>query len=227
MTDDDRRFRAAIFDLDGLLVDSEPLWQRAEIECFGAVGVPLTVEQARETIGLRSDVVVRRRYEEFGWDVAKHPLVTVESRIVDRVVELLATTAHPMPGALEALDLFSARGLRLGLASSSRMVVIEAALRALGLGERFEAVHSGEFETLGKPDPGVYLTTARLLELPSSGCLAIEDSVAGLEAAKAAGMGCIMVPDPHVTRFADLSAADLVLSSLTELELRLGSIFQG
>ena len=217
MSTQGRRFRAAIFDLDGLLVDSEPLWQQAEIECFGAVGVPLTREQARETVGLRSDAVVAQRFREFGWDAGEHPLETVEKRIVDRVVELLGESAQPMPGALEALDLVENLGLRLALASSSRRNVIDAALQALGIADRFEVVHSGAQERFGKPHPAVYRTTARMLDLPPGRCVAFEDSLAGLEAARAAGMACVVVPDGSIAGHTDLRAADLVLSSLSGL----------
>ncbi len=212
-----RSFRAAIFDLDGLLVDSEPLWQRAEIECFGAVGVRLTQAEAESTIGLRSDEVVRRRFDEFGWDESLHPLEVVEERIVARVVELLERSARPMPGVEAALDFTASKGLRLALASSSRQVVIQAALRALRITDRFEVTHSGEFEASGKPDPAVYLTTARKLALPPESCIAFEDSIAGLEAAKAAGMACVVVPEGVVKGHRALAKADLVLPSLADL----------
>lgn len=213
-----RLFRAAIFDLDGLLIDSEPLWQQAEIECFGQVGVSLTPEQAQETLGLRSDEVVCLRFDEYGWDEEAHPLEAVEERIIDRVVELIATAAKPMDGVYQALDLVEAKGMRLAVASSSRNRVIDAALEALGIRERFEVTHSAEMELLGKPHPGVYLTTARKLDLPPAQCIAFEDSVAGLEAAKEAGMACVAIPDRSVVGNLRFRKADLVLSSLADFD---------
>ena len=214
----DRPFRAAIFDLDGLLIDSEPLWQQAEIECFGEVGVSLTRRQAQETLGLRSDEVVCLRFDEYGWDEEAHPLEKVEERIIERVVELIETDGKPMPGVYEALDFVQAAGLRLAVASSSRVRVIEAALQALEIADRFELTHSAELELLGKPHPGVYLTTARRLDLPPAACVAFEDSPAGLESAKEAGMACIAIPDHSVTGNSHFERADLVLSSLSELD---------
>ena len=170
-----RQYLAAIFDLDGLLIDSEPLWQQAEIECFAAVGVHLTPEQAQETLGLRSDEVVCLRFDEYGWDEEAHPLEQVEERIIDRVVELIAEQARPMDGVYKALDFVQAKGLRLAVASSSRRRVIRAALEALGIDDRFELVHSAELELLGKPHPGVYLTTARKLDLLPATCIAFEE----------------------------------------------------
>ena len=213
-----RHFRAAIFDLDGLLIDSEPLWQRAEIECFGEVGVRLTREQAQETLGLRSDEVVCLRYDEFGWDDEVHPLEEVEERIIDRVIELIAVDGKAMAGVYEALDFVKAKGLRLAVASSSRQRVIRAALEALGIDHRFELTHSAEMELLGKPHPGVYLTTARKLELPPAECVAFEDSLAGLESAKKAGMACVAIPDRSVVGNLGFRRADLVLSSLADFD---------
>lgn len=213
-----RQFDAAIFDLDGLLIDSEPLWQQAEIEGFGAVGVPLTRQQAQETLGLRSDDVVRLRYEEFGWDAERHPLAAVEKRIVRRVIELIGEVGQPMDGVYRALDFVDRQGLRLALASSSRMVIIQAALTALGIADRFEVTYSAEEEPLGKPHPGVYLATARALDLPPAACIAFEDSIAGLASAQAAGMTCVVVPDRSILGDSRLARADLVLSSLAELD---------
>lgn len=213
-----RLFRAAVFDLDGLLIDSEPLWQQAEIECFGDVGVQLTREQAQETLGLRSDEVVCLRFDEYGWDEKAHPLEEVEERIIDRVVELIEADGKPMQGVHEALEFLRHKGLRLAVASSSRVRVIEAALRALEIADRFEIVHSAELELLGKPHPGVYLTTARKLELPPASCVAFEDSLAGLESAKMAGMACVAIPDRSVVGNLAFRQADLVLSSLSGLD---------
>jgi len=213
-----RLLRAAIFDLDGLLIDSEPLWQQAEVECFGAVGVPLTREQARETLGLRSDEVVCLRFDQYGWDEEAYPLEEVEERIIQRVLELIESDGKPMVGVYEVLEFVEARGLRLAVASSSRVIVIEAALQALGVADRFELIHSAELELLGKPHPGVYLTTARKLDLPPAECVAFEDSPAGLESAKEAGMACVAIPDPSVVVDPDLSRADLVLTSLADLD---------
>ena len=201
-----------------MLIDSEPLWQQAEIECFAEVGVSLTREQAQETLGLRSDEVVCQRFDEYGWDEEAHPLEEVEERIIQRVVELIEAEGKPMQGLEEALDFVQKQGLRLAVASSSRIRVIDAALRALAIADRFELTHSAELELLGKPHPGVYLTTARKLDLAPAACVAFEDSPAGLESAKEAGMACIAIPDRSVVDAPHFARADLVLSSLADLD---------
>ena len=210
--------KAAIFDLDGLLIDSEPLWQQAEIEVFGQLGLELTQEQAEETLGIRSDEVVRIRHAQAGWDLAVDPLEEVEAHIVGAVRDLVAEVGAAKEGVEHAIDFCTAKGLALAVASSSRMVIIEAALDRLGIRDRFPVVYSAESEPVGKPDPGVYLTTARKLGVKPETCVALEDSPAGLEAAKAAGMKCIVVPDRSVVGDSRLGKADLTLGSLAGLD---------
>lgn len=207
---------AVIFDLDGLLIDSEPLWRRAEIEVFARAGLALTEAQCAETTGLRLDEVVRLRRAQFrGW----HTLS--ESEAVDaihaRVIELLRVEGVAKEGAREAVIRVASMGVRLALASSSARPVIVAALDRLGLGSSFGVVRSAEAEPYGKPHPGVYLSTASALGVSPTACVAIEDSLNGLIAAKAARMRCVVVPERDDPRFA---LADAKLRSLTELDAR-------
>ena len=218
MNERGRQFRAAIFDLDGLLIDSEPLWQQAEMECFAAVGVPLTQEQAEETLGMRTDEVVCLRFDQFGWDDEAHPLEEVDERITQKVIDLIVAEGQPMDGVYQALYFNESRAQRRAVSSSSRVSIIEAALESLDIADRFELIHSAELELLGKPHPGVYLTTARKLDLAPAECLAFEDSLAGLEAAKEAGMACIAIPDRSVVGSPGLERADLVLSTLADFD---------
>lgn len=206
--------RAAIFDLDGLLVDSEPLWRRAEIEHFASVGVHLTDAECAETTGLRIDEVVALRHRERPWDSPSVEVVT--ARIVDLMVDLLAVHAPAKPGAEHATSVCAGAGLRLAVASSSPLRLIEAALAGLGLRDRFELVVSAEREPYGKPHPGVFLRAAEKLGVPPSGCVVLEDSLHGVVAAKAARMACVAVPERADPRFA---LADVVLPSLEALEV--------
>jgi len=205
--------RAAIFDLDGLLIDSEPLWRAVEVEVFRGVGVPLTEEMCRQTTGLRVDAVVE-------WWHARHPWrapapAAVAARIVDRMVEAIAGAGETLarPGVEHAIGWARAAGLRLAVASSSPLRIVEAALRRLGLADRFEVVRSAEGERWGKPHPAVFLATADELGVEPTACLVFEDSLAGLVAAKAARMRCVCVPEtfPPDPRFA---LADACLPSL-------------
>ena len=213
---------AAIFDLDGLLIDSEPFWQRAEVDVLGDMGLPITIDDARRTMGMRIDEVVRLWYRRQPWDETRaggrDSCSAVAERIVDRVIELVRDLGEPREGALEAIDGASARGLRIGLASSSSMRLIHAALQVLGIAERFEVVESAEHEPLGKPHPAVYLNAARSLGIEPRRCIAIEDSLNGMIAAKAASMTCILVPDSTIVDDPRTSLADVVLPTLAALD---------
>ncbi|HET7093666.1 MAG TPA: HAD family hydrolase, partial [Thermomicrobiales bacterium] len=153
-----------IFDMDGLLIDSEPLWRIAEIEALSAVGVPIDEDAARLTTGLRTDEVVEQWFARYPWP--EPPKTTIEARIVARVIELLGERGAPMPGVPETLAALTAAGLPLAIASSSQSEVIAAVLDALDFGGVFQVVQSAEHEPYGKPHPGVYIEAASRLGLP-------------------------------------------------------------
>jgi sugar-phosphatase len=209
-----RSFDAAIFDMDGLLIDSEPFWRIAEMEVFSEMGITLSDEECGLTAGLRTRLVVEHWLERRPWDVELHPVADVTVRINQRVVELVRDGGAPKEGVQHALDFMRARGLRLALASSSNMPVIEAALARIGIAEAFEVVHSADFEKHSKPAPDVYLGAARRLGVEPGRCIALEDSYPGTDAAKAAGMVCIRFPE----RGGPVSDADLELDSLLQLD---------
>ncbi len=209
--------KAAIFDMDGLLIDSEPLWREAEISVFGSLGVPLTRELCRQTLGVRLDGVVRHWYGKYPWQ--NESLEVVEDRILEVVSRLISERAEPMPGVRETIDLLREANYELAVASSSPMQLIRTALEKFGITDFFSVLHSAEAEDEGKPDPAVYLTTMSRLGMDPTHCIAFEDSVPGVRAAKSAGARVIAVPDSEDLsdpRFAD---ADVVLSSLTEFSL--------
>jgi sugar-phosphatase len=207
--------RAVIFDMDGLLIDSEPLWVRAEIEVFGAVGVALREADCARTKGLRTDDVVAYWFRRRPWTAASP--TEVEARLVARVAELVGREGVALPGVAQALAVAGARGRRLALASSSPRVVIEAALERLELTDAFAVVQSAERLPLGKPHPGVFLETAEGLGVPAVECLVLEDSLIGVLAAKSARMTCVAVPFDHPAHDARFVIADAVLGSLEDL----------
>jgi sugar-phosphatase len=219
---------AAIFDMDGLLVDSEPIWHEVEIDVFGRHGVALTVERCLETKGMYLGDAVEHWYVRYPWTGATRDEVAAE--IVDAMAHRLATSVELKPGATHALDYCRARGAVLALASSSPRQLIDAAVARLGLAERFAVVHSGEDEVLSKPDPAIFLTTARLLGVAPPACVVFEDSAAGVLAAKGAGMVCVAVPEVDPTAASGLPSAggagETLLDVLRRADVVLGSLLE-
>jgi mannitol-1-/sugar-/sorbitol-6-/2-deoxyglucose-6-phosphatase len=209
--------QAALFDLDGLMVDSEPLWHKAEIQVLGSYGVPLTAEMCRETKGRYVSEAVKHWHDRYPWDPPDFDKVV--SEILDALGELVSTRLELKPGVHHALAECRKRGLRLAVASSSPLRIIKAALARFDLGEEFQAACSAEQEVAGKPDPAVFFTAARLLAVAPGACVVFEDSMAGIRAAKSAGMLCVAVPEVRSARDeAALAVADVVLASLEDLD---------
>lgn len=212
-----RTLQAAIFDMDGLLIDSEPLWRLAEQKVFRAVDLELTEAMCMETTGLRTDAVVDYWYQRHPWsDPSPEAL---EAMLIERVRQLMLERGESLPGVDHALGACRAAGLRLGLASSSAPVLIDAALERIGLSTTFEVQCSALHEEHGKPDPAVYLTAARRLGVEPTACLALEDSVPGVAAARTAGMVTVAVPAAEQRDDPGFEVADRVLGSLLDFEL--------
>lgn len=209
-----RMIEAMIFDMDGLLINSEPVWREVEIDLFEELGISLTDEQAAETMGRRADEVVGYWYERYPWE-APDP-AEVSEELINRMVGEVAVRDIALPGVREAFDTAEAAGLPTAIASSSPARLIRAAIGPLGIEHRLQVIQSAEHEPLGKPHPGVYLKTAERLGIAPARCLALEDSVNGVRAAKAAGMLCFAIPEEIMRGHPDYSVADKVLGSLTE-----------
>jgi mannitol-1-/sugar-/sorbitol-6-/2-deoxyglucose-6-phosphatase len=208
-------FDAVIWDMDGVLIDSEPYWQQAEIAIFATVGLHLTYEQVIQSQGQRLDKVVEYWYAQHPWSTPP-TLETITTQILERVMEIVGHEGAPKAGVISTLDFLRAKGIRMAIASSSHLRLIEAVAQRLEITDYFELFHSAEFESYGKPHPGVYITTADKLGVTPQRCLVIEDSMRGILAAKAAEMTCVAVPDPSLHGDARLSIADAVLPSLVE-----------
>jgi sugar-phosphatase len=200
--------------MDGLLIDSEILWHKAEVEIFGALGVPLGEADARSTKGMFVNEVVEYWYTRYPWPDASTS--TVVELLLNRVGDLVESEGRLMPGSIRALDLTGDRG-RLALASSTPMELIIRCLKHFSLLDRFSSVHSAEHEPYGKPHPGVFLSAALALDVDPQACLVIEDSAAGVISAKAGNMSVVAVPVADDLYQPAFALADLVLESLEEL----------
>jgi HAD superfamily hydrolase (TIGR01509 family) len=209
----DARIEAVIFDMDGVLIDSEPIH-------FEAIRALLAVHRAEYVAGHEEDFYGCRDREVFEALRARYALeadaADLAASWVNRVVELLGRPLTPMAGVPNVLHALQASGVRLALASSSAPPIIDATLSGLGLTTMFECMVSGREVEHGKPAPDIFVEAARRLGLPPEACLVVEDSFNGLSAATAAGMRCVAVPCPS-TAGQDFSGAAARLGSLTEL----------
>ena len=221
------KLKGVIFDMDGLLVDSEPFWRQAECEVFRTVGLELTDAQCQQTTGMRIDDVVRYWHERESWDLGDRSLEEhqeeLSDAIVKRVAALVETQAKALPGVAQGLDLFDSLGFRIALATSSHPRIINAVFRALERNEDvdcetlFEVATSAVHEKNGKPAPDVYLRATELLGIPVERCLAFEDSPTGVESALGAGLITVAIPREDYGNDERLLKAHRVISSLDEV----------
>jgi sugar-phosphatase len=200
--------------MDGLLLDSEILWHKAELEIFGSLGVPLAVEVGRSTKGMFVNEVVSYWFAQYPW--AGPTTDEVVEQLLERVGDLVETEGRLLPGARGALDLASERG-PVAIASSTPLALINRCLAHFELLDRFASIHSAELEPYGKPHPGVFLSAANSLGVAAPECLVVEDSAAGVLAARAARMCVVAVPTFEDRSEPEFALADLVLTSLEDL----------
>ncbi len=201
--------RALLFDMDGLMVDSEPLWFEVEREFAAARGGVWTEEMATACIGQGLANTIRVMHASFGFpvDVARDSAVIVEM-FRGRVGELTLK-----PGFDALLREARSFGVPSALASSSARRLVDATLARFGVREQFDAVVTGDCVAHPKPAPDIFLEAARRLGVTPDGCVVLEDSLAGVRAARAAAMHVIAVPEgtapPEMTALADAVVSDL------------------
>jgi HAD superfamily hydrolase (TIGR01509 family) len=209
---------AVIFDLDGVLVDSESVWDDVRRRFTEEQGGTWHEGAQREMMGMSSVEWSTYVRDELGVPL---PPTVISSSVADRVAELYAKRLPLLPGAVEAVKGLAAEW-PLGLASSSNRHVIDLVLQLAGIAKDFQATVSSEEVGVGKPAPDVYMEAARRLDADPARCVAIEDSSNGIRSAHAAGMAVIAVPNRDFPPEDDaLKIADAVLNSLEELNPQL------
>ena len=207
----------AIFDMDGVLIDSEPLWRIAEQRVFRSVGIRLNDDMCLQTMGYRTDEVVAYWYQQYPWKNKK--LAEVEHEIVAEMERLISEQGCALEGVYDVLTILKQSRFKIGLASSSALTLINVVIDKLDIRQYFQVLHSAEDEEHGKPDPAVYLTASRRLNSDPGGCVAFEDSIPGVRAAKSAGMKVIAIPAPDQYNDKKFNEADIKLKSLKDFSI--------
>jgi sugar-phosphatase len=206
--------KAIIFDMDGLIIDSEPLWKEAEKAAFKEVGINLTTEMCSQTTGLDTNDVIKHWFNYQPWDSMSFG--DMKNLIENNLIELVRKDGKAMPGVHAVVEFAGKMNLPLAVASSSITDIIHEVLKQLEIFNAFDVIHSSEHEKFGKPNPAVYLSTAEKLNVPATECLAFEDSFYGLLAAKSARCKAVIVPEKSEFEKPKYGFADLKLKSLIE-----------
>ena len=201
-----------IFDIDGLLIDSEPLWNEAATEVFKHYGITLTEQQYVSTTGLRTKEFVDQWFGYFG--VSKDLLAEAEHNIIETVLKKIRERGTVMKGVQHIFNFFHDKGFKIGIATSSPQELIDLVIAMLGIGSIINATASAQELPYGKPHPQVYLDCAEKLGSEPTSCICFEDSFNGMIAVKAARMKCVVIPHHALLKEERWAAADLKLSSL-------------
>ena len=206
--------KAAIFDMDGLLIDSEPLWRRVEVEVFNGVGWSITEEQCKQTMGLRLDEVIA--YWKQVFPAREVDEAALNNAVLDAMEVGIRKEGKALPGVYQTLELCKQNNLKLALASSSPMRLILATLKALEIEDYFSVVKSAEHESFGKPHPAVFISAIQKLEVSPENAVIFEDSFHGVVAGLAAKAKVVAVPDQEEFQQERFKAATVLLSSLEQ-----------
>jgi HAD superfamily hydrolase (TIGR01509 family) len=208
--------KAAIFDMDGLLIDSEPLWFEAAVEAFKTVGIKHTKEKHNKALGRGVYNSVEDWYHMEPWEGTS--TLDVADRIIDDFLQIVQTQGEAKPGVTRVLGMLKSKKIPMAIASSSPHKIIDTVVDKLKIRDYFKVLYSGENEPHSKPNPGVFISTAEKLEVEPRFCVVFEDAPAGALAAKAAHMHCVAVPEPELKDHKFIQTADLVLGSLEDFD---------
>jgi len=184
--------QAVIFDMDGILIDSEAMWVEAEKQVFSSVGVEVTDELSKLTSSLTTKDVTNFWYARSPWE--NKSLEQVENEVISKVEQFITENGQQMDGVKYLLDLLIKHKMKIGLSTNSPSCLTKATLNKLGIAHYFEVTTSSDQVVNGKPSPDVYLATAQKLGIEPEHCLVFEDSITGLTAAVAANMQVVVVP---------------------------------
>lgn len=208
-----------LFDMDGLLLDTEPLWGECMLRIAGSHKIPITADKFKETTGLRIYEVTDYWAHKYPWQGSSS--LQVADEILDDIIECSKERGSILPGVVQSLELLKTNDYRIGLASSSPMRMIDTLVTHFGLKDYFDTIISADAVELGKPHPAVFLHAAKELGSNPLQCVVLEDSVNGMLAGKAARMKVVIVPDVLHFHKPEFILADAKLTSMVEFDLEL------
>lgn len=210
-----------IFDMDGVIIDSEPFWRQAQINELAKYNITITVADCITlTMGKRLEEIAKIWCLRYQLTI---PPSVLQHNIMQLVIELITDEGYAKPGLHSLLHYLQEKNINIGLATSSSKPVINAVLDRLKIHSYFSVIRSADDEVYGKPHPAVYLSTAKQFKVRAEQCIVVEDSVTGMIAGKAAAMTTWVVPDDiHNPKF---SIAEGIFSSLTQIQHALDSRF--
>lgn len=214
--EDKKRSQAVLWDMDGVIVDTAPFHLLSWQEVLGKRGVSFAAEDFRRTFGQRNDAIIRG---VLGDATPAAEIEAIAQEKEESYRRYVRGNLHPLPGVLPLLEQLYREGFKLALASSAPLPNLQLVGSALGISHLFQAVLSDGDVSRGKPDPEVFLAAARRLWVKPEDCLVIEDSLAGLEAARRAGMKALAVSNTYPAE--KLGGADLVVDSLERVDASL------
>lgn len=214
----ENKIKTIIFDMDGVIIDSEGIWKRAEKEVFSSVGVKLSDDLCKITETMTTAEVTNFWFDKQPWK--NKSLSEIEDGVIERVAQLIKEEGKAIGGIEEFVKSLKSKGYKIGLATNSPSILIPAVLGKLKLEKYFDATSSAEYELEGKPNPSVYLTVANKLNSKPENCVAVEDSSSGLLAAKKAGMKTIVISKDNLEGI-DSKIADYRINNYDQFDISL------
>jgi len=207
--------KAVIFDMDGVIIDSEPLWRRVMVQSFTEAGIPFTENDCRITTGLRFKEVAAYWFNRH--NITHIQIPEFDRLVIGRLSELIIKEGVAMKGVNAALAFLKQKRYKIAIGTSSNTAFMNTVIDTLKIRDYFNALCSAEFLSYGKPHPQVFLNCADHMGIDPKECLVIEDSINGIVAAKAAQMKVIAIPDEESKHNPKFVLADYRLGSLEEL----------